>query len=87
MRNILQYSFVFYTFASSKFTTVAKSKISQVPTIIIFQDTFTSMRDLYYKNGDGFLLVYSITDSSSIDDVKERFNSILTVRVNYVGVL
>ncbi len=45
------------------------------------------MRDLYYKNGDGFLLVYSITDSSSIDDVKERFNSILTVRVNYVGVL
>ncbi len=85
MRNILQYSFVFYTFEfeSSKITTV-----SQVPTIIIiFQDTFTSMRDLYYKNGDGFLLVYSITDSSSIDDVKERFNSILTVRVNYVGVL
>ena len=39
------------------------------------------MRDLYYKKGDGFLLVYSITDSSSIDDVRDRFQSLLTVRV------
>ena len=46
------------------------------------QDTFTSMRDLYYKNGDGFLLVYSITDSSSVEDVKERYQSLLTVRVS-----
>ena len=39
------------------------------------------MRDLYYKNGDGFLLVYSITDSSSVEDVKARYQSLLTVRV------
>jgi GTPase SAR1 family protein len=40
------------------------------------------MRDLYYKNGDGFLLVYSITDLSSLEDVKERFQSLLTQRVS-----
>ena len=48
-----------------------------------FQDTYASMRDLYYKNGDGFLLVYSITDSSSLEDVKERYQSLLTQRVGF----
>ena len=41
------------------------------------------MRDLYYKNGHGFLLVYSITDSSSVEDVKERYESLLNTRVCY----
>ncbi len=41
------------------------------------------MRDLYYKSGDGFLLVYSITDSSSVEDVRERFESLLSSRVCY----
>jgi len=41
-----------------------------------------AMRDVYYKNGDAFLLVYSITDSSSLIDVKERFQEILNVRVS-----
>ena len=49
----------------------------------LFQDTYASMRDLYYKNGDGFLLVYSITDSSSLEDVKERYQSLLTQRVGF----
>ena len=40
------------------------------------------MRDLYYKNGDGFLLVYSITDVSSLEDVRERYQSLLTQRVS-----
>ena len=34
------------------------------------------MRDLYYKTGDAFLLVYSITDSSSLEDVRERYEGI-----------
>jgi GTPase SAR1 family protein len=46
------------------------------------QDTFAGMRDLYYKTGDGFLLVYSITDKSSLEDVKERFASLLSARVS-----
>eukprot|EP00094_Tigriopus_californicus_P010672 TCALIF_10294-PB protein Name:"Similar to Ras-related protein O-Krev (Diplobatis ommata)" AED:0.17 eAED:0.17 QI:493/0.77/0.7/1/0.33/0.4/10/26/456 len=44
------------------------------------QDTYASMRDLYYKEGDGFLFVYSITDSSSLEDVRERYDSLLNCR-------
>ncbi len=40
-----------------------------------------SMRDKYYKTGDGFLFVFSLTDSSSLEDVKERFRSLLFARV------
>ena len=39
------------------------------------------MRDLYYKSGDGFLMVYSVTDSSSLEDVKERYQSLLDATV------
>eukprot|EP00095_Tigriopus_kingsejongensis_P001618 maker-scaffold289_size220122-snap-gene-1.25 protein:Tk01618 transcript:maker-scaffold289_size220122-snap-gene-1.25-mRNA-1 annotation:"ras-like protein 3 precursor" len=46
------------------------------------QDTFASMRDLYYRQCDGFLFVFSITDSSSLEDVRERYESLL----NYRGV-
>lgn len=41
------------------------------------QDTYAAMRDLYYKAGDGFLMVYSVTDSSSLEDVKERYQALL----------
>merc|ERR1712062_375667 len=41
------------------------------------QDTYAAMRDLYYKSGDGFLMVYSVTDSSSLEDVKDRYQSML----------
>ena len=44
------------------------------------QDTFVGMRDIYYRNGDGFLLVYSVTDSSSVKDVQERFEKMMIVR-------
>ncbi len=60
----------------SPFLTIETSAI-----IYNWQDTYASMRNVYYKNGDGFLLVYSITDSSSLEDVKERFQSLLTQRV------
>jgi len=39
------------------------------------------MRDTYYRNGDGFLMVYSVTDSSSIEDVKERYQSLMETTV------
>merc|ERR1711963_115523 len=29
------------------------------------------------KSGDGFLMVYSVTDSSSLEDVKDRYQSML----------
>ena len=48
---------------------------------ISIQDTYAGMRDLYYKSGDGFLMVYSVTDSSSLEDVKERYQSMLDATV------
>lgn len=33
------------------------------------QETFSAMRELYMKNGEGFVLVYSITSKRSLDDL------------------
>lgn len=38
------------------------------------------MRDLYMKNGQGFLLVYSITSRVSLDDLMELREQILRVK-------
>merc|ERR1711860_15750 len=37
---------------------------------IFFQEQFTAMRDLYMKNGQGFVLVYSITAQSTFNDLQ-----------------
>uniref|UniRef100_A0A8R1XV68 Uncharacterized protein n=1 Tax=Onchocerca volvulus TaxID=6282 RepID=A0A8R1XV68_ONCVO len=47
------------------------------------QEQFTAMRDLYMKNGDGFIVVYSITDASSLTNTAEIFQSLLRVRQKY----
>ena len=46
------------------------------------QEGFAGLRDIYYKTGDGFLLVYAVNDKSSMDDVRERFQSLLNSRVS-----
>ena len=51
--------------------------------LISIQDTYAGMRDLYYKSGDGFLMVYSVTDSSSLEDVKDRYQSMLEACVSF----
>ena len=38
------------------------------------------MRDLYMKNGQGFLLVYSITAQSTFNDLQELREQILRVK-------
>ncbi|KAL1916350.1 uncharacterized protein VTP21DRAFT_5967 [Calcarisporiella thermophila] len=43
-------------------------------------EQFTAMRDLYMKNGQGFLLVYSITSQATIDDLEEIYEQILSVK-------
>ena len=43
---------------------------------LLFQEQFTAMHDLYMKNGQGFVLVYSITSQltfSSLHDLWEQF--------------
>ncbi|KAA0193289.1 Ras protein Rap 1b [Fasciolopsis buskii] len=43
-------------------------------------EQFTAMRDLYMKNGQGFLLVYSITQQSTLNDLIDLREQILRVK-------
>ena len=43
-------------------------------------EQFTAMRDLYMKNGQGFVLVYSITATSTFNDLYEIRDQILRVK-------
>lgn len=44
------------------------------------QEQFTAMRDLYMKNGQGFILVYSITAQSTFNDLQDLREQILRVK-------
>lgn len=44
------------------------------------QEQFTAMRDLYMKNGQGFVLVYSITAQSTYNDLVDLRDTILKVK-------
>jgi small GTP-binding protein len=43
-------------------------------------EQFTAMRDLYMKNGQGFVLAYSITAQSTFNDLHEIRDQILKVK-------
>ncbi|KAI9145010.1 RAP1A, member of ras oncogene family [Paraphysoderma sedebokerense] len=43
-------------------------------------EQFTAMRDLYMKNGQGFILVYSITSQATFNDLSELREQILRVK-------
>lgn len=42
------------------------------------------MRDLYMKNGQGFVLVYSITAQSTFNDLQDLREQILRVKVCFI---
>lgn len=42
------------------------------------------MRDLYMKNGQGFVLVYSITAQSTFNDLQDLREQILRVKVRLI---
>ncbi|PRP79733.1 ras-related protein Rap-1b-like [Planoprotostelium fungivorum] len=48
-------------------------------------EQFTAMRDLYMKNGHGFILVYSITSQSSFNDLRDMHEMILRVPLVLCG--
>ncbi|XP_044540228.1 ras-related protein Rap-2c isoform X2 [Gracilinanus agilis] len=52
------------------------------PTIEDFYRTeqFASMRDLYIKNGQGFILVYSLVNQQSFQDIKPMRDQIVRVK-------
>ncbi|KAI3384487.1 hypothetical protein SNEBB_008928 [Seison nebaliae] len=41
---------------------------------------FTAMRDLYIKNGQGFVLIYSITAQSTLSDIRDMRDQIVRVK-------
>ncbi|KAI0222614.1 Ras- protein Rap-1A, partial [Massospora cicadina] len=43
-------------------------------------EQFTAIRDLYIRNGQGFLLVYSITSTPSFGDLLELHDQIIFVK-------
>lgn len=43
-------------------------------------EQFTAMRDLYMKNGQGFVLVYSITAQGTFNDLQDLREQILRVK-------
>uniref|UniRef100_A0A1I8IBI8 Ras-related protein M-Ras n=1 Tax=Macrostomum lignano TaxID=282301 RepID=A0A1I8IBI8_9PLAT len=44
------------------------------------QEEFSAMREQYMRKGDGFLLVYSVTDCKSFDDMRHFHTQILRVK-------
>uniref|UniRef100_A0A0N5AVW4 Ras-like protein 3 n=1 Tax=Syphacia muris TaxID=451379 RepID=A0A0N5AVW4_9BILA len=58
------------------------------PCILEILDTagteqFTAMRDLYMKNGEGFIIVYSVTDPLSLTEATDIFQNLVRVRQKY----
>lgn len=44
------------------------------------QEEFSAMREQYMRKGDGFLLVYSVTDKQSFENIKHFYTQILRVK-------
>ena len=55
-------------------------KIPHCLLCFLLQEQFTAMRDLYMKNGQGFVLVYSITAQSTFNDLQDLREQILRVK-------
>ncbi|RZF40701.1 hypothetical protein LSTR_LSTR007992 [Laodelphax striatellus] len=44
------------------------------------QEEYSAMREQYMRNGDGYMLVYSVTDKQSFDNIKHFHTQILQVK-------
>ncbi|CAG0892022.1 unnamed protein product [Cyprideis torosa] len=44
------------------------------------QEEYSAMREQYMRKGDGFMLVYSVTDPQSFDNIPHFYNQILRVK-------
>ncbi|CAH1781205.1 unnamed protein product [Owenia fusiformis] len=60
-------------------------EVDHAPSVLEILDTagteqFASMRDLYIKNGQGFVVVYSITSVQTFQDIKTMREQIIRVK-------
>ncbi|KAI5938399.1 Ras-related protein Rap-2c [Manis javanica] len=60
-------------------------EVDSSPSVLEILDTagteqFASMRDLYIKNGQGFILVYSLVNQQSFQDIKPMRDQIVRVK-------
>jgi len=60
-------------------------EVDNSPSILEILDTagteqFASMRDLYIKNGQGFLLIYSITNRQTLQDIQPMRDQIVRLK-------
>jgi len=79
-KSALTVQFVTGTFAEKYDPTIEdfyrkEIEVDSTPSILEILDTagteqFASMRDLYIKNGQGFILVYSLVNSQSFNDIR-----------------
>lgn len=61
------------------------AKIDEIPVFLEILDTagqeeYKALRDQYMRTGDGFLLVYSITDKKTFEELREFRQHILRVK-------
>ncbi|KAG7805727.1 hypothetical protein KL921_005338 [Ogataea angusta] len=49
------------------------------------QEEYSSMRDLYMKTGEGFLLVFSLTDRKTFEEISSFYNQIMRVKGEQVA--
>lgn len=50
------------------------------------QEEYSAMREQYMRSGDGFLIVYSVTDTQSFTHVVDFYNQVLRVQDSYVKI-
>nr|XP_035162511.1 ras-related protein Rap-2a-like [Callithrix jacchus] len=60
-------------------------EVDSSPSVLEILDTagteqFASMRDLYIKNGQGFILIYSLVNQQSFQDIKPMRDQIVRVK-------
>ena len=48
------------------------------------QEEFSAMREQYMRKGDGFLLVYSVTDRQTYENIPNFHTQILRVKDRYL---